>query len=374
VRIGIAAGLGAGRRGGVETYARELVSALVRHSSRPEHEVVRVERPAGADGAALRARRALYAFTGWAPGPDAVARQVDALGLDVVHYPATELPEFKLRTPAVLTFFDMQEEFLPAFFTWRARRARAAAHRAAVGKAEQVVVPSRFTGECLRARYGTPAAKIHHVPVGVADAFAPAGEADEGGRVRARYGIPFQDFVLYPANPWAHKNHERLFAALRGLHQDGLSMPIVCTGRLAGEGRDVAALARSAGLPPDLLRDAGFVAADDMPALYRAARALVFPSLFEGFGMPVLEAMACGCPVACARIPALLEVGGQAVRTFDPLSVGEMAAALREVWQDQPLRERLRPDGQRRAAEYRWPRVVPDLLRVYALAARRTEA
>ncbi len=374
MRIGIAAARGAGRRGGVETYARDLVAALERHQALRGHSVIRVDPPAAARGTSLRVRRALYAFTGWAPGPDPVARHIDGLGLDVVHYPATELTEFKLRTPAVLTFFDMQEEFLPAFFGWCDRRARTAAHRAAVRRADQVVAPSRFTAECLRERYGTPAGKIHHVPVGVSDAFAPSAEAGEGPRIRARYGITFADFALYPANPWPHKNHERLFAAVRALKGAGLAVPIVCTGRLTGERRSAGALAQAAGLPAELVHDLGFVAGEDLPALYRAARAVVFPSLFEGFGMPVLEAMACGCPVACARIPPLVEVGGEAVRTFDPLAVDDIAGVLREVWQEGPLRERLRQEGLHRAAAYRWPRLVPDLLRVYVLAARGTAA
>src|SRR6185369_15990239 len=186
---------------------------------------------AGDRGALSRARRAMQALLGFAPGRDAQAERIDALGLDVVHYPATDLPELTLRTPAVLTFFDMQEEFLPAFFGWRARRARRAAHRAAVEKAAQVIVPSRFTGECLRERYGTPPAKIQHVPVGVSEAFAPTGDGGEAARVRDRHRIAARDFVLYPANPWPHKNHERLFAAQRALHARGLRVPIVCTGR-----------------------------------------------------------------------------------------------------------------------------------------------
>ena len=131
MRIGIAAGLGSGERGGVETYARDLLQALDRHDARNEH----VPLATGGGGAWPRARRAMQALVGWSPGRDRQADRIDALGLDVVHYPATVLPELTLRTPAVLTFFDMQEEFLPAFFGWRARRARAAAHRAAVRKA-----------------------------------------------------------------------------------------------------------------------------------------------------------------------------------------------------------------------------------------------
>jgi glycosyltransferase involved in cell wall biosynthesis len=370
VRIGIAAGRGTGERGGVESYARDLLDALDRHDPANEH----VALAPGPPSAWTRARRALQAFAGWAPGRDARAQAIDALGLDVVHYPATELPEVSLRTPAVLTFFDMQEEYLPEFFGWRARRSRRAAHRAAVRRADAVVVPSRFTGECLRERYGTPPDRIHHVPVGVGEAFAPGGAADEAARLRARYALPRGDFALYPANPWPHKNHERLFAALRKLSGQGLAIPLVCTGRLAGEGRSAAGLAAAAGIPADLVHDLGFVDPRDMPALYRCARAVVFPSLFEGFGLPVLEAMASGRPVACARLPPLEEVGGSAVWTFDPCSVDETAGALRAVWDDEALRARLRSDGLARAEAYRWPRLVPALVDVYARAARERRA
>jgi glycosyltransferase involved in cell wall biosynthesis len=365
VRIGIAAGLGSGHRGGVEAYARDLLEALDRHDAAHVH----VALPAGERGRWARARRAVRTVLGWSPGRDAQAGRIDALGLDVVHYPATDLPELELRTPAVLTFFDMQEEFLPAFFGWRARTARRAAHRAAVRKAARVIVPSRFTGECLRERYGTPPGKIQHVPVGVSEVYGQEAQAGEGERVRARYGLG-REFALYPANPWPHKNHQRLFAAQRALAAQGLSIPIVCTGRLQGEARSAASLAAAAGVPPGLVLDLGYVPAADLPALYRAARAVVFPSLFEGFGMPVLEALACGVPVACASLPPLLEVGQGAAMTFDPLDTDEIARALRAVWEDEPLRARLIRDGLLRAEEHRWARLVPALLRVYEQAAR----
>ncbi|HET8643952.1 MAG TPA: glycosyltransferase, partial [Vicinamibacteria bacterium] len=99
------------------------------------------------------------------------------------------------------------------------------------------------------------------------------------------------------------------------------------------------------------------------------ARALVFPSLFEGFGLPVVEAMASGLPVACARIPALQEVGGEAVLCFDPRDIGDIQRALREVWSEEATRRRLRLAGQERAEQYRWPRLVPRLLEVYGRAA-----
>jgi alpha-1,3-rhamnosyl/mannosyltransferase len=136
----------------------------------------------------------------------------------------------------------------------------------------------------------------------------------------------------------------------------------------------VASLAAAAGVPPGLVVDLGYVEAGDLPALYRAARAVVFPSLFEGFGMPVLEAMACGAPVACASLPPLVEVGAGAVHPLDPMDTDDIARALRAVWQDEPLRTRLRRDGPARAEEYRWARLVPALVRVYEQAAREVPA
>jgi len=102
-----------------------------------------------------------------------------------------------------------------------------------------------------------------------------------------------------------------------------------------------------------------------MPSLYRAARMLVFPSLFEGFGIPVLEAMACGCPVACADASSLPEVGGDAVRLFDPRRPEAIARAVAEVWSDAGHRADLARRGKDRAEGFRWPRVIPRVLAAY---------
>ena len=138
-------------------------------------------------------------------------------------------------------------------------------------------------------------------------------------------------------------------------------MPLVCTGRLRGEARSAASLAAAAGVPAGLVLDLGFVEGGDLPALYRAARAVVFPSLFEGFGMPVLEAMAVAAPWP-APTCAAGRGGRGAVHRFDPLDAGAIARALREVWEDEPLRARLRRDGLERAAEYPLAAVVPALV------------
>jgi len=301
---------------------------------------------------------------------DPFSAQIDALALDLVHYPGTRMQEFTLRTPVVLTFFDMQEEFFPAFFPVRERIGRSLAKRRAVARARTVIAPSRFTAAALEKRYGTHREKIACIPAGVGPEFSPVGAPGERERLCARYGLPTGDFVFFPANPWPHKNHERLLRAVRRLSERvGLAVPLVCTGRLEGERRSIGPLAAAAGLEPTQVRDLGFMDRTHMPALFRAARVLAFPSLFEGFGLPVIEAMASGCPVACSDIPPLKEIAGDSARYCDATREESVAEALAEVWQDRGLRSALIQRGLVRARQFGWDRIVPAMLEAYERAA-----
>jgi len=130
---------------------------------------------------------------------------------------------------------------------------------------------------------------------------------------------PREPFLLYPARRWPHKNHERLFEAFARLREGEPELRLVLTG---------------GGHPPTAATGVemrGLVSADELVDLYRRAAALVFPSLYEGFGQPPLEAMACGCPVACSNAGSLPEIVGDAARLFDPHDAEAMAAAVRDV-------------------------------------------
>lgn len=381
MRIGLACfGHGPGTTGGVQVYLRGLLEALAHHdggghryvlllgpdevapaqAALPRFEVARVADRGLASGP--RWRRAARALLGSAP-------EIERLGLDCVHYPATRVMHPVRRTPAVLTFFDMQEEFLPGLFTRRERLARRLLHRWSVRRARVVVAPSRFTAECLEQRYGTPAAKITLLPAGIPQRlFAPAG-AREADWLRQR-GLEPGEYALYPANPWPHKNHARLMAAWAEIERHHDPAPtLVCTGRLEHEPRRVDDLARTAGLPPGRVRDLGFVHEQELEMLLRGARLMVFPSLFEGFGLPVAEALAAGCPVACSDLPPLRELGGEALRLFDPGQVRSLAEAVTQLWDDAALRARQAELGRLRARPLAWPELLPRLQDVYARAA-----
>jgi glycosyltransferase involved in cell wall biosynthesis len=167
-----------------------------------------------------------------------------------------------------------------------------------------VIVPSAFTAE----RSGLQAERLRVVHHGIDHArFTP-----DGG--------PREAFLVYPARPWPHKNHARLFEAFALVRREHPELRLVLTGGGHGQGPH-----------PMGVEARGLVSADELVALYRRASALVFPSLYEGFGAPPLEAMACGCPVACSNTASLPEIVGDAARLFDPRSPEDIAAAVVDV-------------------------------------------
>ena len=160
-------------------------------------------------------------------------------------------------------------------------------------------------------------------------------------------------FFLYPANFWQHKNHHTLLTAFVAARKAGLpnDIKLVCTGA-PGEGMNaVIAAAQSMGLG-GVASFPGFVDDCEFVALMKSALGVVFPSLYEGFGMPIIEAMAVGCPVACSNCTSLPEVAGDAAILFDPHEPGEIAEAICRLESDQELRSMLVARGKKRANEF----------------------
>jgi glycosyltransferase involved in cell wall biosynthesis len=318
-----------GELGGTETYARELTRALV---ERGELEY-RIFLPSIADGLPgatvpeYRARRSqlgrLTAMGLAAVRPAPIRRRLEAAS--AVHYPLTiALPE--VRRPFAVTLHDIVHHDLP--FSRAERLFRLAAYDRSARRAALVIVPSEFVRGRVADRLGVPHERIRVALHGIDHERFTPGDADR------------EPFLLYPARPWPHKNHERLLEAFARLRADRPELQLVLTGGGHGPGPQ----------PPGVVVR-GLVPADELVSLYRRAAALVFPSLYEGFGAPPLEAMACGCPVACSTAGSLPEVVGDAARTFDPRSAEEMAAAIADVL-DHPADWAER--GPTRAAMFTW--------------------
>ena len=323
-----------GRHGGSETYARELLRGLSRVGTLSYRVYLPPTARDAAEGlpaevveeypAGRSARRRLSAMALALARPAPLRARFAAA--DVVHYPFTiALP--RVRSPGVVTLHDLQHVDLPRLFSRAERAFRAVAYNRSARRARLVIVPSAFVRDRAVELLGLDPTRVRVIPHGVDHALFSPGSADREG------------FLLYPARHWPHKNHERLFEALALLRAERPGLRLVLTG------------GGHSGAVPDGVETRGHVSADELASLYRRASALVFPSLYEGFGQPPLEAMACGCPVACSDAASLPEVCGDAARYFHPDDPRQIAAAVLDVLSDPDEWSRR---GLARAAMFTW--------------------
>jgi glycosyltransferase involved in cell wall biosynthesis len=293
--------------------------------------------------------------------PRLAARDVPA-GLDVVHYPVT-VPIPRVAAPTVVTLFDVQHHDMPELFTPLERRLRAWAYDGAARSATRVVTSSAYSRDRLVEHVGVDRDRIDIIALGIDHArFRPEGPGDEA----ALAGLAVPDrFVVYPANLWPHKNHARLVEALARTADPDVCL--VLTGQTYDRLGTLMDTARRYGVS-GRVRHLGFVARDQLAALYRRAAGMVFPSLFEGFGAPPLEAMACGCPVASSLRASLQEVVAGASLALDPEDPDDIAAAIDRLAGDEDLRRRLVRSGRERAGAYTWAAAARAHVATYARA------
>jgi glycosyltransferase involved in cell wall biosynthesis len=287
-----------------------------------------------------------------------------AQGLDVMHYPMTiPLPRVD-GLPTVLTLQDMQHREHPEWFSRAELLFRRAAYDAAAQRAGRVITATRHASQQIIEHLGIDGHRIDVIAHGIDHVrFSPTPRAGDAERL-ARLPLPGR-FVLYPANMWPHKNHVRLVEAL--VRTDDRDFGLVLTGQDYGRLDALLERARQLGVGARITH-LGHVDADDIPALYRRATGMVFPSLFEGFGIPVIEAMACGCPVAASDRSALPEVVGGAGALFDATDVNALAAALDGVTAEGTRRDDMIRAGLARAKDFTWERCADAHVRVYERA------
>ena len=325
-----------GELGGSEAATRELLRALARRDALPYRVFLPPVAPDGAEGLPgelvpeyRRARTVpgrLVAMGLAAARPGPLRRRLAAA--DAVHYPLTiRLPS--LAAPTAVTLHDVQHLELPQLFSRGERAFRALAYHRSARSAQIVIVPSAFVRDRAVRLLGLEPNGVRVIHHGI-------------DHERLRPGsVPREPFLLYPARPWPHKNHARLYEAFALARRERPELQLVLTS------------GGHTGAAPEGVRVLGNVSGDELVSLYQRAAALVFPSLYEGFGLPPLEAMACGCPVACSNAAALPEVCGEAARYFSPDDPAEIAAAVAEVLDDPaPWSAR----GIERAATFTWDR------------------
>jgi glycosyltransferase involved in cell wall biosynthesis len=307
-----------GISGGSETYARELCRALARVGELRYHVFVPEIAPDASDGlpstvvGKYRASRTMpgriAAMSLAALRPQTLRRELKLDRLDAIHFPLGVMLPLVRQPPAVTTVHDLQHEEYPQYLGRAELAYRKFVYGWTIRRSQVVVTVSEHARRTLNDRYRLPPERVRTIHHGVDhDIFTPSNKVSRG------------EYLLYPARPWPHKNHARLFEAFAQLRAERPALRLVLT----GEG--------DFGNLPDGADARGRVSRTELVELYRGAAALAFPSLYEGFGMPVLEAMACGCPVASSNATSLPEVAGDAARLFDPRDIGEIAAAVDEV-------------------------------------------
>jgi glycosyltransferase involved in cell wall biosynthesis len=293
-------------------------------------------------------------------------RTLRALGASVVHFPYAV--HFETRLPFLYEPLDLQHRHLPELFSDGERAWRDRVYRHGCEHSRLIVTGTRHIKQDIVSEFGIDPRKIAVIPIRSALPAAPA-TPDEVAAVRQKYGLP-ERFLLFPAMGFPHKNHLRLFEALAVLRdQHDLTLPLVSTGR-AYESHAPALDAALARLRlADQVRLLGSIPSDDLVALFGAAWALIFPSLFEGIGMPVLEALQYGLPVISSNASCLPEVAGDAAIYFDPLRVDAIVEAVLTADRQPDLLERNKRAAPGVLARFSWPKAARTYVACYRAAA-----
>lgn len=371
MRVGVVApGFTPGRSGGVESYLRELLAGLQQVDPDNEYRVFVFEAPEelglhqpnfsavplGENGITTSYRRIPILRRWWS-----VKRRIEATACDVLHFPYETIWPNGMRGRKLVSVHDLQHEHVPEFFAaddlaWRKR-----AYPASCAEAHHIAALSDFTRSDIITRYGVPEHKITTVHASYSsDRFS--------GPVPPPGDLPDQYF-LYPAANWPHKNHARLLEAFAAFLRSRPDFHLVLTGLELDRGVDLGRAVAALGLAGHVHR-LGYRPYEDLPGLYRGACALIYPSLFEGFGIPLLEAMASSCPVAASNVTALPEAAGDAALLFDPTDTHAIAVAMERLVSSDGLRAELVRRGTERVARFTDVGMATKMLEVYERLSR----
>jgi glycosyltransferase involved in cell wall biosynthesis len=379
-RIGIDATPAVAQGGGIGRYTRELIKAAVAHETAFDYRLFTARIPA--------ARR----FPGALPVANHVTHRAAALDerwlyrlwhrmgvplpvqaftgrIDLFHSPDFVLPPVSRGIPTLLTVHDLSFVHYPQTFTPSLVAYLNRVVPRSVGRATHILADSEATRADLVAIWDVPADNITVLYGGVDQAFKPVTRGQTLAAARARYQLGAAPYILSVGTLQPRKNYELLIRAFSQVADKFPHQLVFAGGR--GWLDDAIEVEINRHALADRIRLLGFVADEDLPALYSGAQLLAFPSLYEGFGLPVLEAMACGVPVLASDASSVPEVAGDAAMLLPPADEAGWARGLVELLANPDLRVRLVAAGFRRARQFTWRRAAAQLGDVYrSLLAR----
>ena len=283
---------------------------------------------------------------------------------DVLLVPSHVLPLYHPRR-SIVTVHDLGHRYHPEAHTARQRWYLEWSTRYHVRTAVHLLADSRATKDDLVRLYGAEPGQIKVAHLGVDPTIQPVRDPDWLAEVRKKYGIA-GPYVLYVGTLQPRKNLVRLieaFGRIVGMPRERGRLQLVLAGKEGWLSENILARPRELGIEGRVAFP-GFVDDADRAALYSGASLFVMPSLYEGFCMPVLEAMACGAPVVCSNVSSIPEIAGDAALLFDPLDVKAMAATMERALKSKELRQRMVRKGIERAKDFTWAQCAKRVLAV----------
>jgi glycosyltransferase involved in cell wall biosynthesis len=293
-------------------------------------------------------------------------RLLRTIKADVVHFTNGMVPAFS-RVPTVVTIHDMSLTMFPGFHPIRRVLLNRPFVNLAARRADAIITVSDAAKQDIVRLYGIEPSRVHVVHEAPASAFRVIHDPFELRRVRERYGLA-ERFILYVGTIEPRKNLPKLIEAFARRRVAGdLPHQLVCAGPYGWLSDGIEAQIDRLRIP-DAVRFTGYVPFEDLPAIYNLAELFVFPSVYEGFGLPVVEAMACGTPVVTGRVAALNEVTGDAAELVESLEPDALGAALVSLARNRDRREDLSRRGLLRSQSFSWARAAADTINVYRQA------
>lgn len=370
MRIGLDAHTLGSRVGGNETFIRNLVSSLSSVDVKNEYFVYAYSNEF-VDGLINGVQN--FQFKNLKPKnpfiriPFSLPQKMieDRLDLFLLQYAAPPI----CPAPYVLVVHDISYERYPEFFNKAELTRLRLLTPLSLRNASHVVTCSEFTKEDMIRHYRLSPKKISVIYYGKNEKYKLIKDTAALQATREKYDL-LKPYILYVGNIQPRKNLNRLLLAFKDLKdRERIPHNLVIVGNKAWLYSDVFKLIKDSNLTNEIIVT-GYVPEEELPLLYNAAELFVYPSIFEGFGFPVLEAMACGVPVVTSNSSSLPEVAGDGALLINPLSVSDMAQAMHKILTDTNLREELKEKGLRQAERFTWNKTANDFLKIFERVAK----
>jgi glycosyltransferase involved in cell wall biosynthesis len=368
VRFGVFVVMAGRNAGGPETYEHSLIRSLVALDRDNEYHIFCLSHTA-ANSFGLSQENVRYHVlwpeVRWVNIPISLPVALLAGNVDILH--ATYVPPPFCPVRYVFTMLDVSMFTHPEFYPPAVRLRLKRLVLRGLKQARLVICISQYTRNMVVEALRVPSERLVTIHLGVHDRFRPVPPERVRPLIRKKYGV-CDPYVLFVGSLVQRKNVARILEAFdRFRHAVSSDIKLVLAGRRSWAGDEVDAIIERRRLKEQVIQ-LSYVSEGDLPYLYSGAEMLVFPSLDEGFGFPVLEAMACGTPVLTSTTSSLPEVAGDAAVLVDPYSVADIASGIHRLATDSGLRESLRAKGLARAQLFRWERTARETLEAYKAA------